>query len=145
LLSTFIVDPSTLGIPGRDFVRSDPPSFSEFALEGEGMSNGERSDAGGHTNAIITALASVLAAVIAASGGIIVATIHAKHEAQDESVKLRRQVVDRSAETESLRATVSSLEERLRKGGQPFHQPKIAKRKTVSSSHDRTAIVLDWW
>lgn len=81
------------------------------------MSDGQSSGTGGRTNTIITALASVLAAVIVAAGGIITATIHAKNEAQDAKVKVQQQLAERNDETESLRATVTSLQERLKKSG----------------------------
>jgi hypothetical protein len=83
------------------------------------MSNGQSSGATGRTNTIITALASVLAAVIVAGGGIIAATIHAKNEAQGETVKLRQQLTVAKNETESLHATVTGLEQRLKIGGVP--------------------------
>jgi|ERR1051325_142572 hypothetical protein len=75
------------------------------------MSNGDRVEStGGRTNAIIAALAAVLAAVIVAAGGIIAATIRAKHEAQDESSKLRQQLASKTNENESLQAKVISLQ-----------------------------------
>jgi len=83
------------------------------------MSNGQRSDtSGGRTNAVITALASILAAVIVAAGAIIAATIHAKNEAQDQSVKLSRQLAAKSGETETLRQNDTSLQEQLNSGKQ---------------------------
>jgi len=79
------------------------------------MSNDERSDtSGSRTNTIITALASILAAVIAAAGVIIAANIRAKHEAQGESVKLRGQLIAKNNETDSLQAKVSRLETQLK-------------------------------
>jgi len=88
------------------------------------MSNGSRPEAtGSRANTIITALASVLGAVILASGGIIAATYRAKDAAQDETGELRKQLVAKNTENQNLRGQIIALSERLNRRPEPEPVP----------------------